>query len=90
MPIDRPTVWNPGLATPNEHNLKHGLILVRDIVGSVIKHKEINKQILKENVWKIDNDGIKTIHRQDNSPTRFLRQFTDGFWDNSPTFFVHI
>ena len=24
--------------------------------------------------------GIKTIHRQDNSPTRFLRQFTDRFW----------
>ena len=23
--------------------------------------------------------GIKTIHRQDNSPTRFLRQFTDIF-----------
>ena len=25
MPTDRPTVWNPGSATPNKHNLKHGL-----------------------------------------------------------------
>ena len=29
---------------------------------------------------KGDRDsGIKTIHRQDNSPTVFLRQFTDRF-----------
>ena len=30
-------------------------------------------------------DGNKTTHRQDNSPTWFLRQFTDTSEDNSST-----
>ena len=42
--------------------------------------------------------GSKTVHRQDNSPTRFLktvhrqiwRQFTDTFEDSSSTLFYHV
>ena len=42
--------------------------------------------------------GNKTVHRQDNSPTRFLktvhrqiwRQFTDTFEDSSSTLFYHV
>ena len=42
--------------------------------------------------------GNKTVHRQDNSPTRFLktvhrhigRQFTDTFEDSSSTIFYHV
>ena len=43
------------------------------------------------------SDGNKTVHRQDNSPTRFWtvhqhiwRQFTDTFEDSSSTLFYHI
>ena len=47
-------------------------------------------------VCKVDVTGNKTVHRQDNSPTRFLktvhrqiwRQFTDTFEDSSSTLFL--
>ena len=49
-------------------------------------------------VLRLISNGNKTVHRQDNSPTRFLktvhrqiwRQFTDTFEDSSSTLFYHV
>ena len=42
--------------------------------------------------WRLfdKRKGSKTVHRQDNSPTRFWRQFADRIEDSSPTLLMTV